>query len=83
MFIIFIIPTSVSTMNPKDYMTQPNFPSYIEIHNRNLDEDEVNQNTTSSDIQYTMLRNLLSRKWNSNKWNKTIHLWNLSEGEIN
>jgi hypothetical protein len=42
----------------------------------------MNWNATSSDIQDTIPRNWLPRNWNSNKSNRTIQLWNLSEGQI-
>ena len=42
----------------------------------------MNWNATSSDIQDTIPRNGLPRNWNSNKSNRTIQLWNLSEGQI-
>jgi hypothetical protein len=42
----------------------------------------MNWNATSSDIQDTILRNWLPRNWNSNKSNRIIQPWNLSEGTI-
>ena len=42
----------------------------------------MNWNATNSDIQEPILRNWLPINWNSNKSNRTIRLWNLSEGQI-
>ena len=77
-----LIPTSVSTLNPKDDRAESNVLSSIKIQDRSFADGWMNWNATSSDIQDAIPRYWLPRNWNNNKSNRAIQLWILSKGQI-